>query len=596
MFGAKRKSDQQQQAAGATEGKAGYEALQAAFSNTAQPNNFGYKYGGLLAGGTGTPCSSTFQPSPISALKQAVPVSPQMGTSNAKQAETDRKRAIEAAAAKRCASGKIFPGTHYRLDMTIGKGSYGRVKLATDMRTGGQVAIKFLAKDLMTKQAHWIRVRREINLLTLAHHPHIIKVHEWLEATEDVLIVMEYVSGKDLFDRINEKAEKRYSEEDARPLFRQMVSALDYCHQNRIVHRDLKPENVMIDAQGNVKLIDFGFANLFHPRDHLTTNCGSPLYAAPEIVQARPYIGPEVDIWSLGIVLYAMLVGALPFEDENLKGLYKKIGEGRFTFPEHVSPAARDLIQSMLQVNTLNRATIHHLRMHPWVNEGFGRVAPDGYVPARPACIACPREDLLRLLPEYGYNLSGDLLRSTIIVQPDSPVFAGYCMLEEKERREKEALAAVMTAPMTINNGVAARYAPQLAASSYKEYRPIAPAIVDPLTDYAPRYSVNLDGSAGPFSSIPGTPLKDAAGQQRSYRQHTPSGLGIQHPSLVASPGPGNAGHSNIMAQAAATVVNKFKKLRDNIGMGSEKGVVADGTSPRHRGIGSSKNPNEMQI
>lgn len=592
MFGTKRKAEQLPGQPPHDVGRAGYDALIGqAQVNRQQASPISRNM--ILGGGAGTPCSSPFQPSPVSAAKQqqtAVAAT----TNNSKAAEAERKRAIESAAAKRCASGRIFPGTQYRLDMTIGKGSYGRVKLGTDMYSGQQVAIKFLAKDLMTKQAHWIRVKREINLLTLAHHPHIIKVHEWLESPEDVLIVMEYVSGKDLFDRINEKAEKRYGEAEARLIFRQMVSALDYCHQNRIVHRDLKPENVMIDSRGNVKLIDFGFANLFHPRDHLSTNCGSPLYAAPEIVQARPYIGPEVDVWSLGIVLYAMIVGALPFEDENLKGLYKKIGEGRFSFPDHVSPLARDLIQSMLQVNTLHRATMTHIRMHPWANEGIGAI-PQSYVPLRPTHIANPREDLIRMLPEYGYNLSGDALRSTIIVQPDSPVFAGYCMLEEKEQREmRSCQEPISTGSSAIRiQPQPGRYVygspgKQQMASSLKEYRPIAPAIEPGLSEFevqTPRYSVNLDTSAGHFSSIPSTPIK----QQPIARIHnqTPSSLGIQHPSVSGTPGAG--GHSNIMAQAAATVVNKFRRLKDiKLGFGSE--------SPRASRRGSTPSNNIMQL
>lgn len=502
----------------------------------------------MLAGGAGTPCNSPFHPS--TAQTQAAAVQPSAAATSdlratQKAAEAERKRQVELAAAKRCASGRIFAGTSYRLDATIGKGSYGRVKLATDMRTGQKVAIKFLAKDLMVKQAHWVRVRREINLLTLAHHPHVIQVHEWLESAEDVLIVMEYVQGKDLFDRINEKPEKRYSEQEARPIFRQMISALDYCHQNRMVHRDLKPENVMIDAMGRVKLIDFGFANLYHPRDQLTTNCGSPLYAAPEIVQAKPYVGPEVDIWSLGIVLYAMLVGALPFEDENLKGLYRKIGEGRFTFPEHVSTEARDLIRSMLRVNVLERAKMPDISRHRWVNEGFSQ-PPESHVPLRPASVDRPREDLVRLLPEYGYNLSAEGAKSTVRLSPDSPAFAGYCLLEEKERREAyhqqfhPVYAPVSGYPRTPTK--------QQQQQQMREYR-LAPQDEE---DSVPRYA----NESIALSSIPCTPVKQAkhsAGQAQLQQQG-----------------------SGLMAQAAASVVNKFRRFRD-----MKFGLAPSGSSPK---------------
>ncbi len=536
----------------------------------------------LIGGGAGTPCSSSFHPS----TGVSRPLTDTANKAASKQLEAERKRQIETAAAKRCASGRYFPGTCYRLESTIGKGSYGRVKLALDSRTGQQVAIKFLAKDLMTKQAHWIRVRREINLLTLAQHPHIIKVHEWIETTEDVLIVMEYVTGKDLFDRINEKEEKRYSEQEARMVFRQMVSALDYCHQNKIVHRDLKPENVMIDTRGCVKLIDFGFANLYHPRDHLSTNCGSPLYAAPEIVQAKPYIGPEVDIWSLGIVLYAMLVGALPFEDENLKGLYKKIGEGKFSFPDHVSGSAQDLIRGMLQVNVLARSTMQQIRLHPWVNEGC-QYPPEGYVPPRPMQILHPKDEIVSYLPEYGYNQSIESIRASIIYQNDSPAFAGYCMLEEKHQREQKQkipMTPIINISPPNQRQHPAQYGPAgtplkqpTMASSYKEYRPIAPVISS--YDYdmmgTPRYSANMDGSI-PLSSIPVTPIK-------SKHCPNPSTIGVQHPSVS---GAGSGG--GIMAQAAATVVSKFRKLRD-----MKFGLATGSTSPRSS---SRRDSRQMQI
>jgi serine/threonine protein kinase len=462
-----------------------------------------------------------------------------------KASEAERKRQIEVAAARRYASGTVFPGTSYRLDKTIGKGSYGRVKLATDLRSGERVAIKFIAKASMVKPAHWTRVRREVNLMSLACHPHVIRLEEWRETPEDVMIVMEFVTGRDLFERINERREKRYSEAEARPIFRQLVSALEYCHANRIVHRDLKPENVMVDERGNAKLIDFGFANLFHPRSTLTTNCGSPLYAAPEIVQAKPYVGPEVDIWSLGVVLYAMLVGALPFEDENLKGLYRKIGEGRFAFPEHVSPPARELVRGMLAVGVLDRLTIAQIKASPWVLDGFG-FPPDSFLPPRPAALAPSqvREDiLLQMRDQYGYG-APDQTRSVIAAQPDSPEFAVYCMCEERWRREAKALRAKESLDLL-------------------EY---------------------IDAASASTGTLKITPITPKYGHQGAYQPHRPQpaayhqndgtldapryGALLDMPELVESgrasaKAPGTPGKSGMMAQAAANVVNKFKRFRD---------------------------------
>lgn len=236
----------------------------------------------------------------------------------------------------RYANGNVID-SEWRLEKTIGKGSYGKVKQGYNLLTGQRAALKFIARSSIKKPAHWTRIRREINLLLLMRHPHVVGLWEAREQEEDIMLVMELVRGADLFERIVNHDRKHYGEGEGRRIFRQIIEAVDYCHQHRIIHRDLKPENIMIDENGQVKLIDFGFANLYHPKDKLETNCGSPLYAAPEIVQGVRYVGPEVDIWSLGVVLYAMLTGTLPFEDEQLKGLYAKICKGEYREPEHLS-------------------------------------------------------------------------------------------------------------------------------------------------------------------------------------------------------------------------------------------------------------------
>lgn len=513
---------------------------------------------------------------------EQVPEKPKGGavaSDNKQAAEAERKRLIEQAAIKRYASGTVFPGTSYHLEKTIGKGSYGRVKLATDLRTGERLAIKFIAKASMTKPAHWTRIQREINIMSLSSHPHIIRLHEWKETEEDVMIVMDFVPGKDLFERINDKKEKRYGEAEARAVFRQILSALDYCHQNRIVHRDLKPENVMVDERGGVKLIDFGFANMYHPRQHLSTNCGSPLYAAPEIVQAKPYIGPEVDIWSLGVVLYAMLVGALPFEDENLKGLYKKIGEGAFTFPDHVSPGARDLISGMLRVNTHERMTICQIRTMPWVCQD-AKFPPESFLPIRPSSMARlePRLETLQMMASYGFGgaldgLTMEEVRGRVVGQPDSPEFAIYWMCEERLRRQAKLQRAQESLKMAVTPLPSFQEPRDLLAQSSSETVktipivplrstrkiPIAQPPTQQLVDVGPASYTTTTTSHNYYypaelatpkyldmphigesiPSIPTTPQKQAP-QQTNHHQH-----------------------SGMMAQAAANVVNKFRKFRE---------------------------------
>lgn len=166
-------------------------------------------------------------------------------------------------------------------------------------------------------------VRREIKILRLFMHPHIIRLYEVIETSHDIYVVMEYVKSGELFDYIVEKG--RLVEDEARRFFQQIISGVEYCHRNMVVHRDLKPENLLLDSKMNVKIADFGLSNVMRDGHFLKTSCGSPNYAAPEVISGRLYAGPEVDVWSCGVILYALLCGSLPFDDENIPNLFKKI-------------------------------------------------------------------------------------------------------------------------------------------------------------------------------------------------------------------------------------------------------------------------------
>ncbi|EPY78785.1 5-AMP-activated protein kinase catalytic subunit alpha-2 [Camelus ferus] len=180
-------------------------------------------------------------------------------------------------------------------------------------------------------------------------------------------MVMEYVSGGELFDYICKHG--RVEEVEARRLFQQILSAVDYCHRHMVVHRDLKPENVLLDAQMNAKIADFGLSNMMSDGEFLRTSCGSPNYAAPEVISGRLYAGPEVDIWSCGVILYALLCGTLPFDDEHVPTLFKKIRGGVFYIPEYLNRSVATLLMHMLQVDPLKRATIKDIREHEWFKQ-----------------------------------------------------------------------------------------------------------------------------------------------------------------------------------------------------------------------------------
>ena len=207
-------------------------------------------------------------------------------------------------------------------------------------------------------------VRREIKILRLFAHPHIIRLYEVVDTPSDIYVVMEYVRAGELFDYIVEKG--RLPESEARHFFQQIVSGVEYCHRHMVVHRDLKPENLLLDASMAVKIADFGLSNVMRDGHFLKTSCGSPNYAAPEVISGRLYAGPEVDVWSCGVILYALLCGSLPFDDENIPNLFKKIKAGAYSLPSHLSPGVRDLIPRMLLVDPLKRITVPEIRQHPW--------------------------------------------------------------------------------------------------------------------------------------------------------------------------------------------------------------------------------------
>ncbi|GMH72322.1 hypothetical protein TrVE_jg14158 [Triparma verrucosa] len=252
----------------------------------------------------------------------------------------------------------------YILGKNLGIGAFGKVKLATHIVTGHKVAIKILNKAKIKHLGMEEKVQREINILRLCTHPHIIRLYEVIDTPTDIFLVNEYVSGGELFDYIVSKG--RLSADEARSFFHQIISGVEYCHFQKIVHRDLKPENLLLDNNLNLKIADFGLSNVMRDGDFLRTSCGSPNYAAPEVISGHLYAGPEVDVWSCGVILYALLCGSLPFDDESIPNLFKKIKSGMYSLPSHLSQLARNLIPRMLEVDPMKRITIAEIRVHPW--------------------------------------------------------------------------------------------------------------------------------------------------------------------------------------------------------------------------------------
>ncbi|KAF3075757.1 hypothetical protein TsFJ059_002703 [Trichoderma semiorbis] len=253
----------------------------------------------------------------------------------------------------------------YTVIRTLGEGSFGKVRLAIHNGTGQQVALKIITRKKLISRDMAGRVEREIEYLQLLRHPHIIKLYTVIKTPAEIIMVLEYAGGE-LFDYIVQNG--RMKEAEARRFFQQMICAVEYCHRHKIVHRDLKPENLLLDENLNVKIADFGLSNIMTDGNFLKTSCGSPNYAAPEVIGGKLYAGSEVDVWSCGVILYVLLVGRLPFDDEHIPSLFAKIARGTYSMPQWMPAGAAALIKGMLVVNPVQRMTIDEIRADPWFN------------------------------------------------------------------------------------------------------------------------------------------------------------------------------------------------------------------------------------
>ncbi|KAF8904724.1 kinase-like domain-containing protein [Gymnopilus junonius] len=286
-------------------------------------------------------------------------------------------------------SSQPFADVYSHPAATLGEGEFGKVKLGLHSQWGEEVAVKLIRRGNVDSTLRMSKVEREIEVLKTLKHPNIVRLYDVIETDKYIGIILEYASGGELFDHI--LAHRYLKEKDAAKLFSQLISGVWYIHQKKIVHRDLKLENLLLDRNRNVIITDFGFANRFEHKadDLMQTSCGSPCYAAPELVISEGlYVGSAVDIWSCGVILYAMLAGYLPFDDDpanpdgdNINLLYKYIVSTPLSFPEYISAEARDLLSMMLVPDPTRRTSLDGVMRHPWLAAWRGQERRDG-VPA----------------------------------------------------------------------------------------------------------------------------------------------------------------------------------------------------------------------
>ncbi|XP_051995262.1 serine/threonine-protein kinase BRSK1-like isoform X2 [Xyrauchen texanus] len=284
-------------------------------------------------------------------------------------------------------SSKELPGSQaaqyvgpYRLEKTLGKGQTGLVKLGVHCITGQKVAIKIVNREKLSESV-LMKVEREIAILKLIEHPHVLKLHDVYENNKYLYLVLEHVSGGELFDYLVKKG--RLTPKEARKFFRQIISALDFCHNHSICHRDLKPENLLLDEKNNIRIADFGMASLQVGDSLLETSCGSPHYACPEVIRGEKYDGRRADVWSCGVILFALLVGALPFDHDNLRQLLEKVKSGVFHMPHFIPPDCQALLRGMIEVNPEKRLTLEDIQKHPWYQGGRNEPCPERPPPRR---------------------------------------------------------------------------------------------------------------------------------------------------------------------------------------------------------------------
>ncbi|XP_074268641.1 CBL-interacting protein kinase 2-like [Silene latifolia] len=259
----------------------------------------------------------------------------------------------------------------YEQGKILGHGTFAKVYQARNIETGANVAIKVVDKEKVLKVGMIEQIKREISVMRLVRHPHVVQLYEVMASKAKIYIVMEHVRGGELFDKV---ARGKIKGDIARKYFQQLISAVDYCHSRGVYHRDLKPENLLLDQNEDLKITDFGLSALAESRRQdglLHTMCGTPAYVAPEVIHRKGYDGAKADIWSCGVVLFVLLAGYLPFQDSNLIEMYKKIGKAEFKFPNMFPSDVKRLLLKIMDPNPKTRISIAKIMENSWFRKGF---------------------------------------------------------------------------------------------------------------------------------------------------------------------------------------------------------------------------------
>lgn len=335
----------------------------------------------------------------------------------------------------------------YVLEGTLGRGQTGLVKLGINCVTKKKVAVKIIDRTKLSEQV-LSKVEREIAIMKLIEHPHVLGLYDVYESKKHLFLVLEHVSGGELFDYLVKRGRLPLGE--ARRFFAQMISAVDFCHKHCICHRDLKPENLLLDKKMNIKVADFGMASLqVGDNAMLETSCGSPHYACPEVIRGEKYDGRKADVWSCGVILYALLVGALPFDDENLRNLLEKVKRGHFSIPVFIPTDVQEMIKGMITVDPEKRITMEAVKKHPFLTSFKDELAPVPHVADVVKTEVIPSKDevdpdVLKSMSSLGcFKNREKLLRNLLKQEKTIEKVIYFMLLERKERSPSHEDATV---------------------------------------------------------------------------------------------------------------------------------------------------------
>jgi len=267
-------------------------------------------------------------------------------------------------------NGKVLMNK-YEFGKKLGQGNFAKVYHARDLRTGDNVAIKVIDKEKVLKVGMRVQIMREISIMRKVKHPNVLHLYEVLATKTKIYLVLEYAKGGDLSDKIDKV---RINENQARKYFQQLISALDFCHKKGVYHRDLKPENLLLDENGVLKIADFGLGTFVESHDRnimLQTLCGTPDYVAPEVVLRKGYYGEKADVWSSGLILFALLARGVPFYDLSERKMHRNIIHGKYNYPSWFSIDVKRLLTKILNPNPSARISTAKIMENPWFRKGL---------------------------------------------------------------------------------------------------------------------------------------------------------------------------------------------------------------------------------